>query len=84
MIGQQTTGPVDPRALCGIKKCIERANRLYAWPKRPPVPVCDTHGDEINMAVSAMMGGELAVFTQDQWLQWIREHGKDHLWPGRK
>lgn len=78
MTGPTTTVLVD-KALCGIKGCTERAFSLFAWPGRNPVPLCRTCRTKIVEVVNKMLNGEIPEWSPAQWLSWIKEHGKDHL-----
>jgi len=82
MTGPLTTPLADPRSLCGLLDCAERAFSLFAWPKRPPVPVCKLHRDAIIQAVDAMLNGETREFTQDEWVRWLKQNAKPHLLSG--
>jgi hypothetical protein len=64
-------GVLDPRSLCGIKDCLNRATSLYAWPMRLPVPICQTHANEVNQLYMVD-----PTMTPKRWLDWLKERGK--------
>jgi hypothetical protein len=69
------TSEADVRGLCGILDCENRADILMAWPKRWPVPVCQSHSDVIKYQV------DKGSMTPDQWLEWLVSHAKPHILP---
>lgn len=84
MTGPQATASVDPRQLCGIKQCPERAFSLFGWPGRPPIPLCKTCGTKIKEVVQQMLDGVVPEWTPGQWHQWIKANGKEHLFSDRR
>lgn len=84
MTGTSPTPSVDSRTVCGIKGCTERAISLFAWPKRPPVPLCGTCRAKILQVVKDMLDGVMEEWSPDRWLSWIKEFGKDHLFSERR
>ena len=66
---------LDPRSLCGLKTCMNRATRLFAWPMRQPVPLCESCGDVVNQLHLT------EPRSPKEWLTFIKVHGKAHLFP---
>ncbi len=73
-----TDKEIDVRSLCGIKDCEERATSLVAWPRRYPVPMCQTHWSALNTTIQS---GSAKHVTPAQWLEWLKTHAKPHILP---
>lgn len=65
-------GVVDPRTLCGLNHCPQRATLWIAFPKVGTKPLCQSHWDGIRFASDEFKNG----MSPDQWAGWCRSHFK--------
>jgi hypothetical protein len=70
---------LDFRSLCGLKGCDNRAITLIAWPRRYPVPMCQTCWDTVHYVV--VTGKDGRTLTTQEWADWIKSHAKPHILP---